>query len=53
MATFSSVIARILFVCLFDSQEIKHLNEVFLFVYSENDGIRSPDVHSINLCRAV
>jgi len=47
------VVSRILFVCLSDGQEIKDQNEVFLFVDPEDNGIRSPDVHTINMSWAV
>jgi hypothetical protein len=35
---------------LFDRIEVKHLNKVCLFMYLEDDGEGSPDVHTINLC---
>lgn len=38
-------------MCLFDRIEVKHLNEVHLFVYLEDDRERSPDMHPVNLCR--
>ncbi len=35
---------------LFDRIEVKHLNNVCLFMYLEDDCESSPYVHTINLC---
>jgi len=44
------VVTPISFMCPFDSIDFKHLNDVLWFVNLEDNGVGSPDVHTINLC---
>jgi hypothetical protein len=45
----TSIVATVSLVCLLDSHQVKHLDNVRFLVNLENYGVSPPDVHSIDL----